>query len=90
MAIPPEIKQIIEKQMDVMIEQTKAYLPFIKLAFPGMKDLSEACYALIVGNVLPVFVTQYAMRMKYPQEQEFVEFGELAQKYKEKIKAIFQ
>jgi hypothetical protein len=90
MAIPPEIKQIIEKQMDVMIEQTKAYLPFIKLAFPGMKDLSEACYALIVGNVLPVFVTQYAMRMKYPQEQEFVEFGDLTQKYKEKIKAIFQ
>lgn len=90
MVIPPEIKQIIEKQIDIMIEQTKAYLPFIKLAFPGMKDLSEACYVLIIGNVLPVFVTQYAMRMNYPQEQEFVEFGELTQKYKEKIKAIFQ
>lgn len=90
MGIPPEVKQIVEKQIDVMVEQTKAYLPFIKLAFPGMKDLSEACYVLIVGNVLPVFVTQYAMRMKYPQEQDFIEFGEIAQKYKEKVKAMFQ
>lgn len=48
MGIPREVKQIVEKQIEVMIEQTKAYLPFIKLAFPGVKDLSESCYAIIV------------------------------------------
>jgi hypothetical protein len=29
------------------------------------------------------------MRMQYPKEQDFVEFGTLAQKYKEKIKEMF-
>jgi hypothetical protein len=89
MTIQPEIKEIIENQMDLMIKQTKAYLPFIKLAFPGIKDMSEMCFNLIVGNVLTTFVTQYAMRMQYPKEQDFVEFSTITQNYKEKIKEMF-
>jgi len=89
MTVQPEIKQIIENQMELMIKQAKAYLPFIKLAFPGVKDLPEMCFNLIVGNVLTTFVTQYAMRMQYPKEQDFVEFGTITQKYKEKIKEMF-
>jgi len=89
MTVQPEIKQIVENQMELMIKQTKAYLPFIKLAFPGVTDLPEMCFNLIVGNVLTAFVTQYAMRMQYPNEQDFVEFGTITQKYKEKIKEMF-
>ena len=89
MAIPAEIRQIMEKQIELMIDQTKTYLPFIKLAFPGVKDLSDACFTLIVGTVLPTFVTQYAMRLKSPTEQDFVEFGTIAEKYRTKIKAMF-
>ena len=89
MAIPAEIKQIVEKQIELMIDQTKAYLPFIKLAFPTVKDLSEACFTLIVGNVLPTFVTQYLMRMKSPTEQDFAEFGAITEKYRGKIKEMF-
>ena len=89
MAIQPEIKEIIENQMDLMIKQTKAYLPFIKLAFPGVKDLSEMCFNLIVGNILTTFVTQYAMRMQYPKKQDFVDFATITQYYKEKIKEMF-
>ena len=89
MEIPPEIKKIVESQMDLMMAQTKAYLPFVKLAFPGVKDLSDACFALIVGNVLPTFVSQYSMRMKYPTQEDFAEFAKITQKYKEKIKEMF-
>ena len=89
MTVQPEIKEIIENQMELMIKQTKAYLPFIKLAYPEVKDLSEMCFNLIVGNVLTTFVTQYAMRMQYPKEQDFVEFGAITQAYKEKIKEMF-
>jgi len=74
MAIPTEIKQILEKQLELLVDQTRAYLPFIKLAFPKVKDLSEACFTLVVGNVLPTFVTQYAIRMQSPSEQDFAEF----------------
>ena len=90
MIIPKEVEDILENQMQLMINQTKAYLPFIRLAFPNVKDLSDACYTLIVGNVLPVFVTQYAMRMKYPNEKDFAEFTTITEKYREKIKSIFQ
>ena len=90
MAIPSEIKQIIEKQIELMIDQTKAYLPFIKLAFPGVKDLSDACFNLIAGTVLPTFVTQYAMRMKSPMAPDFAEFGIITENYRGKIKEIFK
>lgn len=89
MTIDTEIKSIIENQIELMIKQTKAYLPFVRLAFPGVKDLSDAAFSLIVANVLPVFLTQYAMRLKSPSEQDFVEFGILTNKYKEKIKKMF-
>ena len=89
MAIPAEIKQIIEKQIELMIDQTKAYLPFTKLAFPKVKDLSDACFTLIVGTVLPTFVTQYAMRMKSPTEQDFTEFGIITEKYRDQIRKMF-
>jgi hypothetical protein len=89
MAIPTEIKQIMEKQIELMIDQTKAYLPFIKLAFPRVKDLSDACFTLIVGTVLPTFVTQYAMRMKSPTEQDFAEFGTITEKYRDQIRKMF-
>ena len=89
MAIPLEIKQIMKKQIELMIDQTKAYLPFVKLAFPRVKDLSDACFTLIVGNTLPTFVTQYAMRMKSPTEQDFAEFSAITEKYRGKIKEMF-
>ena len=89
MAIPAEIKQIMEKQIELMIDQTKVYLPFIKLAFPRVKDLSDACFTLIVGNVLPTFVTQYAMRMESPAEQDFTEFGMITERYRDQIKKMF-
>ncbi len=89
MAIPLEIKQIMEKQIELMIDQTKAYLPFVKLAFPRVKDLSDACFTLIVGNVLPTFITQYAMRMKSPTEQDFAEFVTITEKYKDQIRKMF-
>lgn len=89
MAIPAEIKQIMEKQIELMIDQTKAYMPFVKLAFPRVKDLSDACFTLIVGNVLPTFITQYAMRMKSPTEQDFAEFVTITEKYKDQIRKIF-
>jgi len=89
MTIDPEIKTVIENQIELMIKQTKVYLPFIRLAFPGIKDLSDAAFSLIVANVLPVFLTQYAMRLKSSSEQDFVEFGILTNKYKEKIKKMF-
>ena len=72
-----------------MIVQTKAYLPFIKLAFPRVKDLSDACFTLIVGNVLTTFVTQYAMRMKSPAKQDFIEFGTITEKYRDQIRTMF-
>ena len=89
MTIEPEIKTVIENQIKLMISQTKAYLPFVRLAFPGIKDLSDAAFSLIVANVLPMFVTQYAMRLKSPTEQDFAEFGAITTKYEEKIKKMF-
>lgn len=89
MAIPAEIKQIVEKQIELMIDQTKVYLPFIKLAFPRVDNLSDTCFTLIVGTVLPTFVTQFAMRMKSPNEEDFAEFTTITEKYRSKIKEIF-
>lgn len=89
MAIPAEIKQIVEKQIELMIDQTKVYLPFIKLAFPRVDNLSDTCFTLIVGTVLPTFVTQFAMRMKSPNEEDFAEFTTITEKYRSKIKEMF-
>lgn len=89
MAIPKEIEQHIENHIELLIQQTKSYLPFIKIAFPFSKNVAEACYNLIVGNALSVFINQYAMRMKYPTEDDFVEFGKLTINYKERIEKLF-
>lgn len=89
MAIPSEIQQYVENHIELLIQQTKSYLPFIKIAFPFSKNVAEACYSLIVGNALSVFINQYAMRIKYPTEDDFVEFGKLTIKYKERIEKLF-
>lgn len=89
MEIPKEIQQYVENHIDLLIQQTKSYLPFIKIAFPFSKNVAEAGYSLIVGNALSVFINQYAMRMQYPTESDFVEFGKLTIRYKERIEKLF-
>ncbi|MEX0656395.1 MAG: hypothetical protein WD154_02475 [Nitrosopumilaceae archaeon] len=89
MVIPNEIQQYVENHIELLIQQTKSYLPFIKIAFPFSKNVAEACYSLIVGNALSVFINQYAIRMKYPIEEDFVEFGKLTVKYKDRIENMF-
>jgi hypothetical protein len=89
MAIPNEIQQYVENHIELLIQQTKSYLPFIKVAFPFSKNIAEACYSLIVGNALSIFINQYAMRMTYPTESDFVDFGKLTIKYKERIEKLF-
>lgn len=89
MTLQPEIKEIIETNMDLMLKQTRAYLPFLRIAFPGIRDLSEMCYNLMVGNALTTFLSQYALRMQSPNEKDFAEFGILVEPYKKKVKELF-
>jgi len=56
----PEIKEAVEKNMELMLRQTKAYMPFLRIAFPQTKDLPHLCYNLMVGNALMTFLSQYA------------------------------
>lgn len=88
MAIPEEIQKYVENHVELLIQQTKSYLPFIKVAFP-FSTTADACYSLIVGNALSVFINQYAMRIKYPTKSDFEEFGKIAIKYKERIEKLF-
>ena len=90
MVIQPEISDAIDRNMQLMLTQTKSYLPFLRIAFPGVKDLSEMCYNLMVGNALTTFLTQYALRMKSPDENDFAEFGLLVEKYRSKVKEVFK
>ena len=83
-----EISEHIKKHMDLLLEQTKSYQPFIKTAFPGL-DLTDACFNLVVGNAFSVFLSQYAMRMISPTEQDFAEFGQISNQYREKIQRLF-
>lgn len=83
-----EIADQMKKHLDLLLEQTKAYQPFIKTAFPGM-NLSDACFNLIAGNAFSVFLGQYAMRMISPTEQDFAEFGQLVSQYKKKTDEMF-
>ena len=89
MPIPIEIEQSVENHIELLIQQTKSYLPFVKVAFPFSKNTAGACYSLIVGNALSIFINQYAMRMQYPTEDDFVEFGKLTIKYKDRIEKLF-
>ena len=78
----------ITKHLDLLLEQTKAYQPFIKTAFAGM-NMADACFSLVVGNAFSVFLGQYAMRMISPTEQDFAEFGHLTSQYRKKIDQLF-
>lgn len=90
MAIPQEIQDYVEKHIKLMVSQTETYIPFIKVAFPYSKNLADACYSLIVGNALSVFVNQYAMRLKYPLADDFIDFGKITAKYREQIDQFFK
>jgi len=90
MPIPEDVKENVEKQINLMISQTEAYLPFIKVAFPYSKNLADACYSLIVGSAVSIFVNQYAMRLKYPSAEDFTEFGKITVKYRDQIDKFFK
>jgi hypothetical protein len=83
-----EIADYMKKHLDLLLEQTKAYHPFIKTAFPGV-NLSDACFNLVVGNAFSVFLGQYAMRMISPTEQDFAEFGQITSQYRQRIAEMF-
>jgi len=89
MTIQPEIKTAIERNMELMINQTKAYLPFLKVAFPGVRDLSELTFNMMVGNALTVFISQFALRMQSPSENDFAEFGKIVEVYRSTVKELF-
>ena len=90
MTIPTDIQDQVDKHIQLMISQTESYLPFIKVAFPYSKNLADACYSLIVGSALSVFINQYAMRVSYPSIEDFTEFGKLVQRYREQIDKFFK
>ncbi|NDB87883.1 MAG: hypothetical protein EB149_05420 [Thaumarchaeota archaeon] len=83
-----EIFDYMTKHLDLLLEQTKAYQPFIKTAFVGM-NMADACFNLVVGNAFSVFLGQYAMRMISPTEQDFAEFGQITSQYRKKIDQLF-
>ncbi len=90
MPIPEDIVEFVEKQIQLLISQTEAYLPFIKIAYPYSKNLADACYNLIVGSAVSIFVNQYAMRLKYPTAEDFTEFGKITVKYRDQIDQFFK
>ena len=90
MTIPEDVQDYVEKQINLMISQTEAYLPFIRVAFPYSKNLADACYYLIVGSAVSIFVNQYAMRLKYPTPEDFTEFGKMTVKYRDQIDQFFK
>jgi hypothetical protein len=83
-----EIYDFMKNHLDLLMQQTKSYQPFIKNAFPGV-NLADACFNLVVGNAFSVFLSQYAMRIKSPTEDDLAEFGKLISQYKEKIDGLF-
>ena len=90
MAIPIEIEEFVEKHIKLMISQTETYLPFIKVAFPYSNNVADGVYNLIVGSALSIFVNQFAMRMKYPNSNDFTEFGKIVLKHREEIDKFFK
>lgn len=89
MTISSDIKTAIEKNMELMINQTRAYLPFLKVAFPAVRDISELTFNMMVGNALTVFISQFAMRMQSPSEGDFAEFGKIVEPYRSKVQEMF-
>ena len=90
MAIPDDIGEFVEKHIKLMVSQTETYLPFIKVAFPYSKNVADGVYNLIIGSALSVFVNQFAMRMKYPTEEDFADFGKIALRYRDQIDQFFK
>ncbi len=90
MPIPEDIQDFVEEQINLMISQIEAYLPFIKVAFPYSKNLADACYNLIVGSAVLIFLNQYAMRLKYPTAEDFTEFGKITLKCRDQIDQFFK
>ena len=90
MAIPDDVQEYVEKNIKSMITQTESYIPVIKIVFPYSKNLADGIYNLIIGSALSVFVNQYAIRMKYPTAEDFLEFGKLAFKYRDQIDKFFK
>lgn len=90
MTIPTDVEEFVEKHIKLMISQTETYLPFIKVAFPYSKNVADGVYNLIIGSALSVFVNQFAMRMKYPTEEDFAEFGKMALKYRDQVDQFFK
>jgi hypothetical protein len=89
MTIQPEIKTAIERNIELMMNQTKIYLPFLKVAFPTVRDLAELTFNMMIGNALTVFISQFAMRMQSPSESDFAEFGKIVEVYRSKVKELF-
>ena len=90
MAIDVDIEEFVEKHIKLMISQTETYLPFIRVAFPYSNNMADAVYNLIIGSALSVFVNQFAMKMKYPTANDFIEFGKIALKYRDQVDKFFK
>lgn len=89
MTIQPQVKEIIEQNMELMLKQVHVYLPFLRVAFPQANNLPEMCYNLMVGNALSTFLSQYTLRMQSPNEGDFAEFGVIVEKFRDKVKGLF-
>jgi hypothetical protein len=90
MPIPEDIRDFVEEQINLMISQSKVYLPFIKVAFPYSKNPTDACYNLIVGSAALLFLNQYAVRLQFPTSEEFIEFGKITLKYRDQIEQFLK
>ncbi len=90
MVLEKEIQDNVESHLKLLVNQTETFLPFIKVAFPYTQNLSDACYGMIAGNALSVFINQYAIRMRYPTYDDFIEFGKIVSKYREQVDAFFK
>jgi hypothetical protein len=90
MAIPKDIKDLLEEQMTLMIFQCKVFLPFVEYAFPYSKNPNDAYYNLIAGSAVLFFVNQYAMRLMFPSPEDFTEFGKITLKYREQINQLIK
>ena len=90
MAIDVDIEEFVEKHIKQMISQTETFLPFVRIAFPYSNNVADGVYNLIIGSALSVFVNQFAMKMKYPTADDFVEFGKIALKYRDQVDRFFK
>ena len=89
MTLQQEVRQAIERNMELMLHQAKAYAPFLKVAFPRVPDLSSLCYNLMVGNAIATFMSEFAMRMASPGESDFADLGSLVEQYRQRLRVLF-